>query len=80
MATEFQLRQSQWFYDDAGYYSYVLFNAPQDQVKSIQQVLKNNGYECYLPVGVTARQVMAFNTSGIYGCQTKAEDILHEKE
>lgn len=48
MTTGIQLRQSQWFYDDAGYYSYVLLNAQEDQVKSIQQVLKNNGLRVLL--------------------------------
>lgn len=43
MTTEIQLRQSQWFYDDTGYYSYVLLNASEDQLKDIQQVLMNNG-------------------------------------
>lgn len=48
MATEIQLRQSQWFYDDAGYYSYVLLNASEAQFKSIQQVLKSNGLRVLL--------------------------------
>lgn len=48
MATEIQLRQSQWFYDDAGYYSYILLNASGDQVKSIQQLLRNNGLRVLL--------------------------------
>lgn len=45
MATEIQLRRSQWFYDDAGYYSYVLLNASEDQAKNIQQILRSNGLQ-----------------------------------
>jgi DNA repair exonuclease SbcCD ATPase subunit len=48
VATGIQLRQSQWFYDDAGYYSYVLLNASEDQFKSIQQVLRSNGLRVLL--------------------------------
>lgn len=48
MDTEIQLRQSQWFYDDAGYYSYVLLNASEDEVKKIQQILRSNGLRVLL--------------------------------
>ena len=48
VATKIQLRQSQWFYDDTGYYSYILLNASEDQFKSIQQVLKSNGLQVLL--------------------------------
>lgn len=48
MATETQLRRSQWFYDDAGYYSYVLLNAPEVQFKKIQQILRSNGLRVLL--------------------------------
>lgn len=48
MTMEIQIRQSQWFYDDSGYYSYVLLNTTEDQFKSIQQVLKDNGLQVLL--------------------------------
>lgn len=48
MATEIQLRRSQWFYDDTGYYSYVLLNAPEDQFKKVQQILRSNGLRVLL--------------------------------
>lgn len=38
-----RLRQSQWFYDDTGYYSYILLNVPEAQFKQIQQVLRERG-------------------------------------
>jgi len=48
MPAEIQLRRSDWFYDDAGYYAYVLLNASEDQFKSIQQVLRSNGLRVLL--------------------------------
>lgn len=48
MDTKIQLRQSQWFYDDAGYYSYVLLNASEDEIKKIQPILRNNGLRVLL--------------------------------
>lgn len=37
------LRPSQWFYDDAGYYSYVLLNAPEELFREIQQLFRSKG-------------------------------------
>lgn len=48
MATEIQLRRSQWFYDDVGYYSYVLLNVPEDRLKKIQQILGDSGLQVSL--------------------------------
>ncbi len=43
MAAEAQRWHLQWFYDDAGYYSYVLLNAPEELFKRVQQVLRSEG-------------------------------------
>lgn len=48
MGTDIPLRRSQWFYDDAGYYSYVLLNGPEDLLKSIEQILKGKGLRVLL--------------------------------
>lgn len=42
-AAKTQLQQLQWFYDDAGYYSYVLLNAPEELFKEIQQLFRSKG-------------------------------------
>ncbi|MER3544348.1 MAG: hypothetical protein C4311_07015 [Chloroflexota bacterium] len=47
-AVETQPRQLQWFYDDAGYYSYILLNASQEQFKQIQQTLRESGLRVLL--------------------------------
>lgn len=38
-----RLRPSQWFYDDTGYYSYILLNVPEARFKQIQQALRERG-------------------------------------
>lgn len=43
MVTEASLHRSQWFFDNKGYYAYVLLNASEEWFKKIQQVLKSNG-------------------------------------
>jgi len=34
---------NQWFYDDRGYYNYVLLNASRETFQRVQDALKNNG-------------------------------------
>ena len=48
MTTKIQLRQSQWFYDTAGYYSYILLNGSEDQFNDIQKILKESGLRVLL--------------------------------
>lgn len=48
MDTKIQLRRSQWFYDDAGYYSYVLLTASKSQFEEVQQILRENGIQVLL--------------------------------
>ncbi|GAB4448418.1 MAG: hypothetical protein Kow00120_18580 [Anaerolineae bacterium] len=48
MSAENRLRQTLWFFDDTGYYSYVLLNAPEVQFERIQQILKNEGLRVLL--------------------------------
>ncbi|MDN5293189.1 MAG: hypothetical protein PWQ91_413 [Eubacteriales bacterium] len=38
----------QWFYDDTGYYSYVLLNAGEVQFKKVQEILKREGLQVLL--------------------------------
>lgn len=48
MVKEIQLQRSQWFYDDAGYYSYVLLNVEEEKFQEIQRILRNNSLQVLL--------------------------------
>lgn len=85
MTTEIHLRNLQWFYDDAGYYSYVLLNATEDQVKSVQQALKDQGLQVlltgrsYRPAsnGVQYRwYIRVSDESGNHPAWERVQDIL----
>jgi len=48
LTADIQLKPSQWFYDDAGYYSYLLFGASEEQKNIIQPALVNGGLQVLL--------------------------------
>ncbi|MGQ9816164.1 MAG: hypothetical protein ACUVR3_13645, partial [Candidatus Roseilinea sp.] len=48
MSIDLRLQRSQWFYDDSGYYSYVLLNAPEAEYSKVQQILKDSGLRVLL--------------------------------
>ncbi|MCX7918424.1 MAG: hypothetical protein N3A72_02215 [bacterium] len=44
MITNFPLDNSKWFYDNTGYYSYLLFrDITENEYKDIEQIIKKNG-------------------------------------
>lgn len=45
MTKDVSLAQSQWFYDIAGYYSYILLNATADQLKGVRNMLSDKGLQ-----------------------------------
>lgn len=48
VSTDLTLQRSQWFYDDSGYYSYVLLNVSEVEYSKVQQILKDSGLRVLL--------------------------------